>query len=428
MESISSGNKEDANSKRAQAQGGVKTFRFNPFLPEFHADPYPIYHCVRSEDPVHKYAIGMDWVLTRYADIKAVLRDRRIGSIDTPTRIRDKSRYIQEKGRDLDALALASSKWLFYTDPPAHSRLRGLVSKAFSSVVVERLRPRIQEIVDELLCRFQNLGVADIISDFASVLPVITIAEMLGVPLEDRDKLYRWSNDLAHILDPLVSLEEYDRMNGLTLEFQAYFRNLIAKREKCPKEDLISALFEARDKGDRLSNDELLATCMMLFMTGEETTVNTIGNGMLALLRHPDQMQKLKREPEIIQTAVEEILRYDSPVQLSARLAIEDVEVGDKTIQAGEKIIVCLGAANRDPEQFPDPDRFDITRNENNHLAFGDGIHYCLGAGLARVQSQIAINSLVQRLPDLKLGTDKLEWRKNIALRGLKSLPVTFTA
>jgi cytochrome P450 len=203
--------------------------------------------------------------------------------------------------------------------------------------------------------------------------------------------------------------------------------DLIAEREKKPKADVISALVTAREQGDKLSEDELLATCMLLFATGEETTVNTIGNGMLALLRHPDQMEKLKREPTIIQSAVEELLRYDSPVQITSRLALETIEIGGQIIRAGERVLLYLGAANRDPAQFSHPDQLDLTRRENYHLVFSDGIHYCLGAGLARVQGQIAIDTLIQQLPNLTLHTNNLEWRKNITLRGLKSLPVTFT-
>ena len=376
---------------------------------------------------MHRSFMGGTWVLTRYADVKAVLRDRRVRTLETPKQIKDKNQYIQEKGKELNTLAYVSSQLLFYMNPPDHTRLRRLASKAFSSIVVERMRPYVQETVNELLGKVRNTGFIDIISDLAGPLPVIVIAKVLGVPHEDEDRLHHWSNVLSRILDPLLSLEEYEHMNRVVLEFQAYFRDLIAERVKKPKADVISALIAAREQGDKLSEDELLATCILLFATGEETTVNTIGNGMLALLRHPDQMEKLKREPTLIQSAVEELLRYDSPVQITGRLALETIEIGGQTIRAGEKILTCLGAANRDPTQFPSPDRLDLTRRENHHLAFGDGIHYCLGAGLARVQGQIAINTLIQQLPNLALHTDKLEWRKNIALRGLKSLPVTFT-
>lgn len=267
----------------------------------------------------------------------------------------------------------------------------------------------------------------DIVSDFACPLPVYVISTMLGMPSNDFARLNKWSDDLTHVLEPLRSLEDYEHMNQVAVEFTDYLRDLIAERKKRPQEDLISALIAAQDQGKKLTEDEILSVCILLYVAGEETTVNLIGNGMLALLRHPDQIQKLKQEPIIIQSAVEELLRYDSPAQLLARIATKNVDIGGKTIRAGERVFVSLGAANRDPAQFPDPDRLDLSRSENRHLAFADGIHHCLGAALARVEAQIAIDTLVQRLPDMKLSTDKLEWRKNIALRGLKTLPVTFT-
>ncbi len=425
MEPSAKTNKEVINSGKTSKTGLTKQVRFNPFIPEFHADPYSIYHCLRSEEPIH-WSIFGEWVLTRYVDVKSVLRDPLFCAEKIPMRIKEKGHYLQQKQKSLNAIAQVSSKFFFFLDPPDHTRLRGLVCKAFSTRVVECMRPQIQEIVDELIDGFQDRGVMDIISDLACPLPVIVIAKMLGVPAEAHSKLHKWSNDMSRILDPLLSLETYEHLNQVAVEFTEYFRDLIAERQKSPKEDLISALVAARERGDRLSEEELLSICMLLFVTGEETTVNTIGNGILALLCHPDQMEKLKREPAIIQSAIEELLRYDSPVQLTSRIATENVEISGKLIRAGDKVVACLGAANRDPSQFPDPDRLDLTRGENSHLAFSDGIHYCLGAVLARVQGQIAINTLVQRLPDLKLYTDTLEWRENIVVRGLKALPVTF--
>lgn len=427
MQPIDKRNKEFISSEKTKKSGTAKVFSFNPLLPEFHANPYPTYHHLRSEDPVHRSFMGV-WVLTRYADVKAVLRDPRFCSDQVPKRIKDKSHYLEQQQRDLNTLVQATSKFIFFLDPPDHTRLRGLVNKAFSPGVVERMRPQIQATVDELIGKVQDKGSMDIISDFACLLPVIVIARMLGVPEEDRSKLHQWSNDLSRILDLLMSLEAYEHINKVAIEFTEYFRELIAEREKRPKEDLLSALIAARDQGDRLSKEELLATCMMLFATGEESTVNLIGNGMLALLHHPDQMELLKREPAIIQSAIEELLRYDSPLQQTARMATEDVEIGGKIIRAGENVLVSLGAANRDPAQFTEPDKLDLTRGENRHLAFADGIHYCLGASLARLEGEIAINTLVQQLPDLKLHTDKLEWLEKIALRGLKALSVTFTS
>lgn len=415
------------NADNPQKIRSAKAFKFNPFNKEFHVDPYLTYHHLRSEDPVHRYFVRGDWVLTRYADVKAVLKSKCVRTHDQPELIQQKNQYLQSKGKNLNALAYNSNKFLFYMNPPDHGRLRSLVVKAFSSTVVERMRPRIQEIVNDLLGQIHHKGTMDIIADLAGPLPVAVIGNMLGIPSEAQNQLHQWSNVLSRILDSLMSLEEYEVLNKAIEEFQEYLRDLIDKREKDPQDDLISALIAVREQSERLSQDELLTTCMLLFMTGEETTVNTIGNGMLALLNHPQQMETLKREPTIIQKAVEEMLRYDSPVQITERIAIDNIKIGNQTIQAGEKIILCLGSANRDPAEFPNPDQLNVNRCENNHLAFGDGIHYCLGAALARTQAQIAINTLVQQLPNLKLATDKLEWRRNKALRGLTTLPLTFT-
>ena len=411
---------------KSPENGATKSFKFNPFDLEFRADPYSTYQSLRSTEPVHWSLIGV-WVLTSYVDVKGVLTDKRFGADPLPKRLKEKHQYAQNKEKGFDTLGEASSKFLFYMNPPDHTRLRGLVSKAFSLGVVESMRPQIQKVIDELLSKVLDRGGMDIIFDLAGPLPVIVIANLLGIPSQDCHKLHEWSNDLSRTLDPLISLKEYEDLNTVALQFRKYINDLIAEREKKPQQDLISALITARDQGDRLREDELWTICMQLFVTGEETTVNTIGNGMLALLHHPEQMEKLKQEPTLIPSATEEVLRYESPVQFTGRYATENIEIGGKTIKKDERVLLCLGAANRDPAEFPDPDRLDITRRENRHLAFADGIHYCLGAALARVQAQIAINTLVQRLPNLKLNTDKLEWRKNIYLRGLKSLPVTFT-
>lgn len=416
----------NTNTEKNSKIGSSQTFKFNPFDKQFHANPYPTYHRLRSEDPVHRFFLGGDWVLTRYADVKLVLRSGRVRSHDLSESIQKKNQYLQDKGKNLNALVDISNKFLFYMNPPDHTRLRGLVVKAFSPTVVERMRPRIQEIVNDLLDQVRNKGTMDVIADLAGPLPVTVIGKMLGIPKEAQDQLHQWSNVSSRILD-YPTLKEYEVFSEVIENFQEYLRHLITEREKDPQEDVISALIAAREQGSRLSQEEILATCMLLFATGEETTVNTIGNGILALLSHPEQMEMLIREPTIIQNAVEEILRYDSPVQMTRRIAIDNIEIGNQTIQAGEKIILCLGSANRDPAQFPNPEQLNLNRCENDHLAFGDGIHYCLGAALARTQAQIAINTLVQQFPDLKLASDKLEWRKNMSLRGLKTLPLTFT-
>ncbi len=425
MESIANTNQEIGSPGNTKKSESAKIFKFNPFELEFHTNPYPAYHRLRSCEPVHRHFFG-SWGLTRYADVKAVLRDSRFRSDNLPQRLKNKNQYLKHQNQNLNALVLATSTWLLSLEPPAHTRLRKLVGKAFSPAVVERLRPQTQKIVDELIDKVQQRGSMEIISELARPLPVRVISTMLGIPEEIQEQVYQWANDLSGILDPLNSLETLVYMNQVIQKFSDCFRELIAERENQPQPDLISALIAARDEGDKLSDDELLTVCMLLFATGEETTVNLIGNGMLALLHHPSQMELLKREPTMLASAVEELLRYDSPIQRIARIALEDLEVDGNKIAAGEQVILYLGAANRDPAQFPDCDRLLLNRSDNCHLAFADGIHHCLGAALARVEGQIAINTLVQRLPELKLQTNALEWRKNIALRGLKALPVIF--
>jgi cytochrome P450 len=422
MKPIANTNKEVITPTKTKKLGAEEAIKFNPFLPEFHTDPYPIYHRLRSEEPIHRSFIGV-WVFTRYADVRAVLRDPRFSSAPIPKQIKEKEQHVGQ----FDAIAQSSDKWLVFLEPPDHTRLRGLASKAYSAGVVERMRPQIQKIVDELIGKVRNTGFMDIVSDLAYLLPTIVLARILGVPDEDHCQLRRWSNNLGSIFEPLMSLESYGHLNQVAVEFTDYFRSLITERKKRPKEDLISDLLVVRDRGELIGEDEVLYICMALCTGGERNTVNLIGNGILALLRHPDQMEKLKQEPGILPSAVEELMRYDSSAQMIARVATEGVKIGDQTIRAGEHVYLCLGAANRDPAQFRDPDKLDITRSDNHHLALGGGIHYCIGATQTRGQVQIAIKTLVQQLPNLKLHTDKLEWRENFAVRGLKALPVTFT-
>jgi len=314
-------------------------------------------------------------------------------------------------------------------DPPDHTRLRSLVSKAFTPRVVEGLRPRIQQIVDGLVERALAKGGMDLIEEFAYPIPVIVICEMLGVPVADHERFKGWSLDIARGLDAIMLPPDsvVGMRSGTSRRALAeYFRGLIAERRAAPREDLLSALIAAEEAGDTLSEDELLATCILLLVAGHETTVNLIGNGTYALLRHRDELRRLRENPGLIGTAVEELLRYDGPVQRTARIPSEDVTIDGRKIRAGEMVMPFIGAADRDPAQFPDPDRLDIARADNRHIAFGWGIHFCLGAPLARVEGQIAINTLLQRLPKLALATEKPEHRQSLTLRGLTSLPVCF--
>jgi pimeloyl-[acyl-carrier protein] synthase len=314
-------------------------------------------------------------------------------------------------------------------DPPDHTRLRSLVSKAFTPRVVEALRPHIQKIVDSLLDRVAGANAMDLIEDFAYPLPVIVICEMLGVPFEDHERFKQWGLDIARGLDSILLPPDSDvarRSDAARSALTAYFRELIAERRASPRADLLSGLIAAEEVGDRLREDELLATCILLLVAGHETTVNLIGNGTLALLRHRDQLRRLREDPGLIASAVEELLRYDGPVQRTARVSGEDVAIAGRTIAKGELVMPFIGAADRDPAQFPDPDRLDIARTDNRHIAFGWGIHFCLGAPLARLEGQIALNTLVRRLPKLALATDKPEYRESLTLRGLSTLPVCF--
>ena len=391
---------------------------FNPMDPAFVADPYPTYRQLRTEDPVHHSPLGF-WVLTRYDDVVAALRDPRLAKEAIAAFVA--ARF----GAPVPTMGLS----MLDRDPPDHTRLRSLVSKAFTPRVVEGLRPRVQQIVDGLIARAREKGSMDLIEEFAYPIPVNVICEMLGVPVEDHERFKGWSLDIARGLDSILlppDSEVPKRSVASRTALAAYFRELIAKRRASPRADLLSGLIAAEEAGDKLSENELLATCILLLIAGHETTVNLIGNGTLALLRHPDQLRRLRDNPALIGTAVEELLRFDGPVQRTARIPSEDVVIDGRTIAKGEMVMPFIGAADRDPVQFPDPDRLDIGRTDNRHIAFGWGIHFCLGAPLARVEGQIAINTLVQRLPKLALATDTPRFRESLTLRGLASLPVQF--
>jgi cytochrome P450 len=393
---------------------------FNPMDPEFVADPYPMYQRLQADDPVHHSPLGF-WVLTRYADVMASLRDPRL--VKEPIAAFVAARF----GMTVPPPGLGLS--MLDRDPPDHTRLRGLVSKAFTPKALERLRPDIQRIVDGLLDQVDGRGEMDLIDEFAYPLPVNVICDMLGVPVKDHERFKQWGLDIARGLDAIMlppDSEVGQRSIAGRRALAQYFRELIAQRRAAPRDDMLSALIAAEEAGDKLNEEELLATCILLLVAGHETTVNLIGNGTLALLRHPAELRRLRDDPGIIGTAVEELLRFDGPVQRTARIPSEDIVVGGRTIPKGEMVMPFLGAADRDPAQFPDPQRLDLTRADNRHIAFGLGIHFCLGAPLARMEGQIAINTLLKRLPKLALATDKPEFRQSLTLRGLQSLPVSF--
>jgi cytochrome P450 len=397
----------------------MSAFTFNPMAPEFVEDPYPTYRRLREEDPVHQSPLGF-WVLTRYEDVVTSLKDPRL--IKEPIAAFVAARF----GLTVPPTGMGLS--MLDRDPPDHTRLRGLVSKAFTPRVIEQLRPHIQGIVNRLLDKVEGEPGMDLIEQFAYPLPVIVICEMLGVPVADHERFKGWGLDIARGLDAILLPPDSpvaERSMHARHALAAYFRELIAERRAAPRDDMLSGLIAAEEAGDKLTEDELLATCILLLVAGHETTVNLIGNGTLALLRHPEQRKRLQQDPGLITTAVEELLRFDGPVQRTARIPSEDVTFGGRTIGKGEMVMPFIGAADRDPAQFPDPDRLDLGRSDNRHIAFGWGIHFCIGAPLARVEGQIAINTLLKRQPKLALGGTP-QHRQSLTLRGLTTLPVAF--
>ncbi len=400
------------------------TLQYNPFTPEVHANPYPLYHRLRAEDPIHWSGLLEAWILTRYEDVVFVLTDARFSA----NRRQARNRFAQMAEQVQQEFGpFGRTQTMLTSDPPLHTRLRRLVSKAFTARAVESLRPRIQRIVDELLDAVPDRGRLDLIGDLAYPLPVIVIAEMLGVPPEERDQFKRWSTDVVATLGgPFTPPDVLERARRSINELADYFRRVIAERRRQPREDLISGLIAAEEQGQVLDEDELLATCMLLLVAGNETTTNLIGNGMLALLRHPDQLQRLQDDPSLIQPAVEELLRYAGPVHGTGRVVKEELEIGHQTVEEGQVAFALLAAANRDPAQFADPEVLDIARHPNEHVAFGDGIHFCLGAPLARAEAQIAIGTLLGRFPNPRLEVEEPEWGGTFIIRGLKRLPVSF--
>lgn len=398
---------------------------FNPLSPEFQADPYPYYDMLRENMPVFYFAEWENWFLTRHEDNAAALKHPHFGREIDKVISREELGW-GEAPEHLRPLYDMQGMWMLLKDPPDHTRLRTLVHKAFTPRMIERLRERAQVITDDLIDKAQANGGMDLIDEFALLLPVTVIAEMLGVPASDFAMLHDWSTGLAHTLELGQSEAVALRGAEATVEFSAYIRDMIIERRKNPQDDLISALVAAEAEGDKLSEDEMVAMCILLLFAGHETTVNLIGNGTLALLRHPDQWAKLKADPSLTKSAVEELLRYDSPVQMTSRWVLEDTEFAGHQLKRGQQVATLLGAANRDPARFTNPGELDITRDPNPHIAFATGIHFCLGAPLARLEGQIAFATLARRLPTLKLVNENPPYRNTYVLRGLAELPVTF--
>jgi hypothetical protein len=392
--------------------------RFNPFSPDWRRDPYPYYRRLRESAPRYRSRLLGVTVLTRYDDVSSVLRDPRFSVRRSESRAFRRLNPFGELSPEFQQMI---ERNLLMLDPPDHTRLRGLVAKAFTPRVVERLRPRIESLVEELLDRVAARGEMELVADFAEPLPVIVIAELLGLPREDRAQFKRWADELAVLVDPVAIVGGFERVQEAFDEICAYLRGIFAARRAAPRDDLISALVAAEERGDTLSEAELISTLILILGAGHETTTNLLGNAVLALLRHPDERKRLQDEPSLCESAVEEFLRYDSPVQGTDRMAKEDLHVGDARVRAGEFAVLLIGAANRDPARFSEPDRLDLGRPDNHHLAFGQGLHFCLGATLARLETRIAISALLRRFPDFD-GEREPALRRSTTLRGPASL------
>ncbi len=403
------------------------TAEFNPFTPAALADPYPMYRELLAHNPVSWNSTLQTWVFTRYDDVDTILThestsaDRRSG---TNSFAEMQRKYIADNPQDL----FVRAPTMLTSDPPEHTRLRRLVSKAFTPRAVENLRPRIQDILDELLAEVADKGEMDLVQTVAYPLPVIVIAEMLGVPAEDRDKFKKWSDEIVATLGgPFTPQDVLQAAAKARNELVEYLSGVIADRRANPRDDLISGPIAAEDEGTVLSTQEIYSTTILLLVAGNETTTHLIDNSMLALLKNPEQLQLLRDDPSLIQPAVEELLRFIGPVQATGRTIKEDLEIGGQAMKAGDSSFVLLGAANHDPAKWgDDAHKLDVTRNASDHVGLGDGIHFCLGAPLARAEAQIAIGTLLQRFPDLKLAIDEPEWGGTFIIRGVKSLPLTF--
>ena len=400
---------------RERFESGVS---YNPLSAGMAQDPYPTYARLRARDPVHRSRLMDAWIFSRFADADAILRDHRHFSSDARKR--------PASGRR-GSLPTVEEPSMLFLDPPDHTRLRALVNKAFTPRTVAALEPHIRDLMTTLLDAVDDPSGFDLMAAVAKPLPVIVIAEMLGIPPKDREQFGIWSDQRARILEPTLTPAERETADAAMRALDDYLTPIISERKADPRDDIISALAQAEEEGDRLSEREVLVMLRLLLVAGNETTTNLIGNGMLALLRHPDQLAALRGDPALIPSAVEELLRFDAPVQVDVRYALDDREVNGSPVRRGDSVVTLLGSANRDPDRFEAPDRLDVRRDDRNHLAFGRGIHHCIGAPLARLQGRIAIEALIERFASMRLLDDPPAFRSSVVLRGLLSLPVAGT-
>ncbi|MFG2178202.1 cytochrome P450 [Streptomyces abikoensis] len=395
---------------------------FAPWSPRFVADPYPGFAALRAAGPVHRFEPTGQWLVPRHADVSSLLRDRRLGRT-----------YLhrfghEEFGRtppppEHEPFHTLNDQGLLDLEPPDHTRIRRLVSQAFTPRTVERLAPVVRRLARELVDGLLADGGGDLMTSLAEPLPVAVIAEMLGIPAADRGLLRPWSADICGMYELNPGEEAARRAVRASTEFSAYLRELIAARRADPGDDLISALIVAHDEGDRLTEQEMVSTCVLLLNAGHEATVNTTGNGWWALFRHPEQLAALRADHGLLPGAIEELMRYDTPLQLFERWVLDDIEIGGTLIPRGSEVALLLGSANHDPDRFPAPERLDLARADNPHLSFGAGIHYCLGAPLARLELAASFGELLRRAPGLRLVTEP-EWKPGFVIRGLRELLV----
>ena len=398
---------------RERWQSGVV---YNPLSKQTAQDPYPVYAALRERDPVHRSALMNAWMFARHADIDTILRDHRRFSNDP--------RKGTLSSRQRAGLPADEEFTMLFLDPPDHKRLRALVNKAFTPKAVNALEPHIRSLLGSLLDEIDDPAGFDLMQAVAQPLPVIVIAEMLGVPPEDRAQFKIWSDQRARTLEPSIDARERALAEAANKSLNNYFRPIIEERRAAPQDDIVSALAQAEEEGDRLTELEMLNMLRLLLIAGNETTTNLIGNGVLALLRHPDQLQRLRDDPSLIPLAVDELLRFDSPVQTDFRRALEDCEVNGFPLKKRDNIVLMLGAANRDPDVFDEPDRLDVGRGDRSHLSFGRGIHHCIGAPLARLEGRVVLEMLLERFSQISLRDGQPRFRNSIVLRGLESLPV----
>jgi len=404
---------------KERAKSGVT---WNPLADHYHQQPVDTYNRLRDQDPVHYSELINAWVFSRYEDCDVILRDHKRFSND--------SRNADDPANDR-AASLNEARSILAADPPDHTRMRSLVSKAFTPKAIEALRPRIEAIVDDLLDQVDDRVSGgerhvDMLEALAVPLPITVIAEMLGVPPADLPRFKAWSDRVARTLEPTITEDEARIATQANAELGDYFEGIIEQRRIEPRDDLISRLIEAEDEGDKLSHAELLVTLRLILIAGNETTTNLIGNGLLTLLKHPEQLERLRREPELMESAVDELLRYDSAVQTDGRTALEDIDWDGHQIKKGQQVILLLGAGNHDPAEFDRPEQLDIARGSKRHLSFGRGIHHCLGAPLARMEGQIAFQRLFDRHETIRLAGDP-RFKDHIVLRGVEALPVDLT-